>query len=466
MEERFMTMKGQIHWCEGLFLQPHHLQFMQRDVLETFARERRLAWSYAYGAIEAKVSDDELENMRVSFDRLRAIMPSGLEINVPDSTTLPSLDIKEAFASTSAPLTVSLAVPLWSPSQANVVEHAAGEDWRTKRSYRVTEVQRPDENTGDNPQPILVRQVNARLLLDNDDRSDMEVMPLIRIVHAAAEDVGFPRRDPDYIPPCLLISGSPVLREMLRDLTSQVLASRNELVVQINRGGFTIENMRGVQFEQMLRLRTLNRFGAHLSSLIKALGAVTPFEMYLILRQLLAELAALRPDRDQFEVADYDHDNPSIGFNELSSRIRALLKGVVRARFIKIPFTMDPEQKILVATLTDEALSLPNAYFLAIKTKQDPSELAKLVLDRDKFKFMPQSLASQRVFGVQLAHEMYPPVELPAQVGLHYFRLMRGESARLWERISQEKAIAVRWPGIESSDFEVTLYMTVPDTES
>jgi len=104
--------------------------------------------------------------------------------------------------------------------------------------------------------------------------------------------------------------------------------------------------------------------------------------------------------------------------------------------------------------------------FFAIKTKQDPSELAKLVLDRDKFKLMQQSLANQRVFGVKLAQELYPPVELPAQVGLHYFRVMRSESGRLWERITQEKACTVRWPGIESSDFEVTLYMTVPDTEA
>jgi len=88
------------------------------------------------------------------------------------------------------------------------------------------------------------------------------------------------------------------------------------------------------------------------------------------------------------------------------------------------------------------------------------------VLDRDQFKLMPQSLVTQRIFGVQLAQELFPPVELPAQVGLHYFRLLRGESARLWERIKQEKAVALRWPGIESSDFDATLYMTVPDTEA
>jgi len=461
-----MALEGEIHWSEGLFLQPHHLQIMQRNIIERFTRQSRMFWSYPSGVIEAKISDDQLENMRVSFDQLRVIMPSGLEVNVPDNTNLPSLDIKQAFASTSGALTISIGVPVWYASRGNVIEKGDDQDWRAKRTYIVSEIEKTDENTGENPQPVQIRQINARLLLENDYRSDLEVLPLLKINRAAGEDIGLPRRDPTYIPPCFVVGGSSVLRELLHDLTSQVMASRNELVVQINRGGFSVENMRGVQFEQMLRLRTLNRFSSQLGSLISISSRVAPFQMYLMLRQLLAELAALRPDRDQYEVIGYDHDNLAVAFNELSTRIRGLLKGVVRARYLKIPFSIDHEQKIFAATLTDEALSLPNEYFLAIKTKLDPSELAKLVLDRDKFKMMPQSLANQRIFGVQLAQELYPPVELPAQVGLHYFRVMRGESARLWERIQQEKTIAVRWPGVETSDFEITLYMTVPDTEA
>jgi type VI secretion system protein ImpJ len=461
-----MTIEGEIHWCEGLFLQPHHLQYMQRQILGKFTRERRTRWSYPYGVAEARLSDDQLENMRVSFDRLRVIMPSGVEVNVPDNATVPSLDIKEAFASTGAALTVSLGVPLWSASHGNVIDGGTEQGWRAKRMYCVDELERVDENTGDNPQPILVRQINARLLLDSDDRSDLEVLPLLRIVRAAGEELGLPRRDPQYIPPCLVITGSPALAELVRDMTNQVMASRNELVVQINRGGFSVEAMRGVQFEQMLRLRTLNRFSARLGGLMQAPHSLAPFEMYLELRQLLAELAALRPERDQFETVAYDHDNPAVAFKEVCAKIRGLLKGAVAARFLKTAFAAVPEQNILAANLTDEMLVSANQYFLAIKTKQDPSELAKLVLDRDRFKLMPQSLASQRVFGIQLAQELYPPIELPAQVGLHYFRLIPGESARLWDRVQQDKSLAVRWPGLESSDYEITLYMTIPSTDA
>ena len=395
-------------------------------------------------------------------DRLRKVAERELaaEIRVRDNADLPALDIKQTFAASSASFTVSLAVPLWHANRANTIEKQNGDDWRVKRLYRLEEAQIPDENTGENAQPMLLRRINARLILDGDDRTDMEVLPLLRISHAAGEDVGLPRQDPAFVPPCLLLSGSATLRELLRDLANQVEASRKELVLQITRGGFSIDTMRGVQFEQMLRLRTLNRYSARLPQLVAAPG-VTPFALYLDLRELLAELAALHPDRDQFDVAPYDHDNPAVAFSELASKIRSMLRGAVAARFLHLPFTR--EQKSFVAALADEHLSGPNEYFLGIRTREDPRAVAQLVEDADRFKLMARSLAQQRIWGVKLAEERHPPLELPSQSGLHYFRLLRAESARMWERIRDEKAISIRWPEIEASDFAITLYMTVPE---
>ena len=462
-----MEIGGQIHWFEGLFLQPHHIQFMQKTIFDKFERERRLFWNYPYGLIEAKISDEELENLRVRFDRLRVLMPSGLEVSVPDNADLPSLDIKEAFASSSGPLAVMLGVPLWYGARGNVIEGGTGEGQGTKYMYRTAEIERPDENTGENPQTILIRRINARLLLDSDDRSDLDVLPLLKIVRSMSEDVAVPRRDPTYIPPCLTVTGSPMLRELVRDLTSQIVASRNELVLQINRGEFSIDNLRGVQLEQLLRLRTLNNYSAYLDSLVRTVRSVTPFEMYLKLRELLGELAALRPDNDQYQVVDYDHDDPAIAFNELSNKIRPLLRGTYdKSKVMVIPFTMNREGKFFEAILTDEALSLPNEYFLAVKTKMDRKELAELVQDADRFKLMPSSMVTHMVFGVRLQYESYPPVQLPAQIGMYYFRLNRSESSRIWERIKREKAMAARWPGVESTDFDMKLYMTVPAMEA
>ena len=252
-------MPGPVHWHEGLFLQPHHLQAMQHHLLERFGSERRLGAIHSHGVVDMKLSADALENMLVRFDRLRVVMPSGVEVNFPENAELPSLDIKAAFEASSNAFTVSLAIPLWYQTRANSVDAAAGNTGgsgdraRGKRIYKVAEEQRTDENTGENQQPMMIRKINARLILDDDDHTDLETVPLLRIAHATGQDVGTARQEPTYIPPCLLIGGSASLREKLRDLTNQVQASRSTLVQQITAGGFSVDAMRGVQFEQAMR---------------------------------------------------------------------------------------------------------------------------------------------------------------------------------------------------------------------
>jgi hypothetical protein len=118
-----------------------------------------------------------------------------------------------------------------------------------------------------------------------------------------------------------------------------------------------------------------------------------------------------------------------------------------------------------MAYFEEDHFSRPNEYFLGIRTKEDPRGLARLVEDADKFKLMAKSLAARAIWGVRLEEERHPPLTLPSEVGLHYFRLLRAESARMWERIQDEMAMAIRWPGMETSDFKIALYMTIPEEE-
>jgi len=458
-----MATTGHVHWHEGLFLQPHHLQWMQQQFLEQIRSERRLAWEYPYGVAEAKLSTDALENMLVQFDRLRVVMPSGVELNVPETTDLPPRDIKQVFMSGGGSFVVSLGVPLWYPTRANTLDGQRNEDWRVKRLFKVAEIDRPDENTGENAQPMQVRRINARLMLDGDDPTDMEVIPLLRISHTAGQEGGLPRQDPAFMPPCLVIGGSPTLRELCRDLSNQVEARRREMVTKLSRGGVDVEQLRGGQIADTMKLRSLNKFSARLPALVAA-PATTPLRMYLEFRELIGDLAALEPAQDPFDVAAYDHDNPAIAFGEIAKRLRDLLKKGPAGDVLKVDFVK--QEKLMLAALTDEHLTRPNEYFLGIKTKQDPGAVAKLVEDHDQFKFMAKSLVRATIWGVTLTEERNPPLQLPKPTGMNYFRVNRADNAsstRMWEMIRREKAVALRWTDMESSDFAVTLYMTVPE---
>ena len=67
-------MTEQIHWHEGLFLQPHHLQTWQRQIHDRFTAEGTLSRSYPYGVIETELSADALENMLLRFEQLEAVI--------------------------------------------------------------------------------------------------------------------------------------------------------------------------------------------------------------------------------------------------------------------------------------------------------------------------------------------------------------------------------------------------------
>jgi hypothetical protein len=40
---------------------------------------------------------------------------------------------------------------------------------------------------------------------------------------------------------------------------------------------------------------------------------------------------------------------------------------------------------------------------------------------------------------------------------------MRDQSPQMWEKIKAERAIGAAWLDLESSDFNLTLFMTVPE---
>jgi hypothetical protein len=116
-----------------------------------------------------------------------------------------------------------------------------------------------------------------------------------------------------------------------------------------------------------------------------------------------------------------------------------------------------------VAQLSEEHLTRPNEYFIGIKTRADPGALAKLVENPVEFKVMPYRLGRSLVYGIPLVEERSPPLQLPYEGGIHYFRLMRAEQPTRWQQIVEDRAMSIWWPhDIDLPEREITLYMPIP----
>jgi len=468
--------EGPVHWEEGLFLQPHHLQRMQKHLLDGLAHERSFAWEYPYGVLDMKVVTNELSRSHVvRVEELRAIMPNGLEVWVPYNTAPLAADLKKALTVNQDVLMVNLAVPRWHDGPpGNTAPGEAAEAGSTEALFRTQVVEVCDENTGKSRQPLAFRRVNARLVPEYEDCSHLEVMPLLRISRTVGKNGVELQHDPTYDPPCLLLRGSPLLRECMDTVTAQVAKKRDEVVGQITRGGFNPNAPRGEQLRLLLLLRILNSFDALLGPLQKTSWHVSPFRMYLLLRQLLAELAALRPDRGPFkDLAEYNHHEPAPVFRRLRQDISKLLPGIEapEPNFFELPFDWNPNHTYQHATLREEHFSRGHEFYLAVRTKGDRDQLQQLVKQRYTFVLASSTLVSrlttdQGLGGLKLEYERNPGpgLDLPDDPTLHYFRVVRSELPHLWNQIVEEKSIGAQWPGMETSDYKLTLYVTILPT--
>jgi type VI secretion system ImpJ/VasE family protein len=446
-----------VHWHEGLFLQPHHLQIMQRRLQTEIRASRSLLAANCFGVVEGRLSYDDLADGRIRFERLQVIMPSGQEIRFPDEASLPSLDVRTAMARGAGQMEVSLAVPLWAKNRANSFRFGEPPDPRIKLLYiPVESPDLADENSGENAQSVYLRKINARLVLPGEDVSDMETIPLLRILRSVGEDAGKLRQDPEYVPPSLLLRSSPTLHDLMRELTAQLNASREQFRIKASTGGLGLE----VKWEISLRLMALNRACAALTVLVEE-GNLSPFAVWLRLRELLGDLLALHVGEKLFDCQPYNHLDPLPAFREMDRKIRDEIRVTRGVDPLKVVFSGTPG--LLRATLEQQHFDKPTGYYLGVKTKVDRTRLALYLRDGNKFKLMPRSMEQVAIFGVELKEQNYPPLELPAQNDLHYFSLVPTSNPRRWDQVKQDKALSIVWNNAEMdlTDANFTLYMTV-----
>ena len=457
-------MSDYIHWREGLFLQPHHLQQFQRGMHHRIEQLARLGGPFPHGVIEMDLAEDDLENFQVRFRKLHVLLPSGALLRFPEEADLPVLNIKEAFSSGKETLLIHLALPLWFEERPNVAEDNSGSG---AVRYTLTRRETNDENTGQHPQTVELRRLNARLLLDGPElrRHDFELLPVLRITRTERQNLpDIPRRDPAFVPGSLSLAGMPGIRELVRDLGSRITAVRREFSSLLVDNPPFGESFGPESLRYLFRLRILSRFEATIPAIVEA-GGIAPFDLYLHLRELLGEFAALEPDQEDFATSAYDHTNAYPGFAELVTRIRKYLTGP-KQRYRSVDFVK--EDRRFTAPVSAELFHEAASFFLAVRSGWPASDLVTLVEDSSQFQLLPGEVARDKVAvrGIKMKEVRSLPFGLPRDPGLYYFRILAEESRELWERLTNDNSACIQFSGAASSDFKIAFIIPIPTRSS
>lgn len=457
-------MKRIIHWNEGLFLQPQHMQIFQRQVVSALSVERNIQHPYPYGVLDMRICDDSLSNKRILCERLSAVMPSGTYVELGENLSLDSIDIRERFSKKNESFTVYLGIPVFNPERANTLLGKINQETANKYLYHVYERSIPDENTGESDKQIEFLSVNGRILIEGDNFDGFEVIPLFRVMQGVGENLGQPRVAPDFCGPCTTIRAFPALLRMVTQLKEQISASRKDLFRKYKSQGFNREQVQSSHLDLMLRSSCLGDADAVLTEVVET-GVMHPMNVYVELKKLYGRLVCLNPDHisdadtDPFSLLeDYDHDNPFVPLKVLSKKIREVLGDVVIPDYLEVVF--ERKEDYYLGTFEPSHFTQSDNLFLGIESKSmQPQDLYNLVEDIDVFKFVPISMSKKVLRGVRLKRETHIPHMLPRKSYMYYFRIIPGGEGSVWNKIEKEKQAIIEWNGFKTADFKVRCFM-------
>ncbi len=449
-----------VHWHEGLFLRPQHLQAWDRHWHETSTASERWQSPYSYGLAQIAINADALAAGFFQLDAVRAKLLDGMLVELAPGEGTQRVDLRPAFAKLendeastismqgSAGLDVFLAVPRLQLGGCNVAETPTDGVAR----FLPLQQQVPDDSDGTSVEPILFRRVNAKLLLSTDDTAGYETLKIARVVRRNTGGA-WAALDVRYIPPLLDCAAWPAMRQLLLRPIFDLVASKANVLAQLLTDHSLDASGRSLaDLQRIMTLQALNQAAAVTSVLAQA-GGVSPLIAYLELAKVAGSLDLLAPDHRFEPVPPYDHEALGAVFGALRNRIEKRLRLAAATPYQQRYFTGFELGADTVGACGMQ-LSLPSEWFqpacqriFAVhRGDLTPQEIESLLLPGHlDWKLGSASqvgqLFQQRTGGVEVTPLRRVPKALPSPAEWSFFALE--EHGPAWSEVQRTRSLAI-----------------------
>ncbi|MGL4550450.1 MAG: type VI secretion system baseplate subunit TssK [Gemmataceae bacterium] len=434
-----------VHWEEGMFLGPQHLQAAGRFEANRRHLLARAATRYNWGIVSLELNKDALKNHRIEVLSLRAILRDGTFVDLPNDGPIPAADFRAGLEQAS-PLRAWLAVPTMQPGRANATDVPA--DRRFVLETQSTE----DENAQGEPQPIRFRLFNSRFFMTNErEQGGFDVLSIAQVKRGSDAN-STPEIDTKYIPPLLSCDAwEPLQVLVLRAIFDRMGGKISLLADQVQTRGISIESSHPEDARIVAQLKLLNEAYTVLN-VIGFVEGVHPVDAYRELCRVVGQLCVYGDTPRPPAIPPYDHDNLGPVFWELKRLIDLLLDKIQEPDYASQPFkvVMKDKRPHLQVDLKPVWLEPGWQMYVGVKSTFPANHCVPLITQAN---YLDMKIASsdrvddlfQGGFkGLEFRHTVKAPHALPNAANLIYFEINPLVRPELWDAVRRTYSLALR----------------------
>lgn len=428
--------KRPVHWFEGMFLKPHHFQAAERWTRERIREGEDWLHPHDWGLRSIEFDEDAIANRTLRVKTCRARFKDGTTIAVPDEASLDPVELGPALARRER-ITAYLAIPTLQPGRPNALREATEDSPR----FLVGSMECADENTGGDEEDVEFRNIQARILLEDQLAPGFETLPIARIERSGGAQAP-PRVEKAYVPPILGLDSWTPLHEEVQSLFRQVEAWVDQEASQAIGRKLAFDSQVLGDAERILRLSALNTAYATWQSFLFTRGR-HPMEMYVELCRLLGQIAIFGEARRPIKIPSYDHDDIGPIFAVVMAEIRRLLGALGRVPFDRRYFKMEGT-RFQVPLDPDWTLDSTKLYIGVETTEVMDKECDAMIRSTD-YKLgsgdQVEAIFKSGGAGLGMTPLMRVPPALPG--GVVYFEIVRNPED--WKDVVRTRTLGLRF---------------------
>lgn len=463
MSHNIETESAEIHWYEGMLMQPHHFQTQQRRSSMVGREKMMHLAACCWGIADLQINATALAGFRIKVDRAVLCLKDGTWLNVPNNAYAEERGFMDIAGQLDECVPVWFSIKRTEPNRPLV--HPLNETNKgLPRPFVLKENTIVDENSGENGQVIQSRLWNVQITFGPHPGDQFEALKVGELVWSSAKQPIF---NPTYIPPLLNIGASAYLRDRVKNVVvkirNQATFLQGELVSK--RISLTADPIRVLA--NLTRLQMMASYSLVLQQLLN-MNQTHPFPLYLELVRLFGELIVLYPDTP-LEVPAYDHDNLRHVMETVIKLVERMVEGGVVVDYLHRRFEVDGERRYcrIDKEWLDPEPNVRVIAYLCINTDMPESGVDAMLSDY-RVKIGPPSRIDEmlmaRTRGLNCQRLRRIPSGLPDRSGLHYFQVDLSRNSEFWQDLFRDLLLVIHGIPVDVTE-DISLYVHIEKGE-